>query len=933
MKPLKLTMSAFGPYAEKTTIDFQKLNQGVYLITGDTGAGKTTIFDAIVFALYGEGSGSGRNSNMFHSDYVDKFAETKVELEFSSKEKVYTVSRTIRYQKKRGGGAGAIVKNAELQWGEELPIEKETAVNAKITEILGLDDKQFRQIVMLAQGEFRKFLESGSDAREQILGKLFDNRIYIDFQNRLKEAAEELGRERKGMEQEIAFYLPDDISIEEIKQLAVETKEKKESLEKKISEEMELIEALQMKRQTAKNYQEKLIEAEQITQKHAEIIQKMNTAAEMCKQLEQQKVEADKKLPLIDKLKIRIQGLQKSIEEYGVLEKKVLEAGTLLKNMQQSRDLQAQFSKRVEKTQKELLRLQERIEVLKFVEVEIADTKHALEKAKNQGDQLKNLKKRLEHLERQKEELAKEKRSLCAKEREFETANQNYLEQNRLFFAGQAGLLATELYGQVEKEGEAKCPVCGSLVNREQVHQFAEMEEKLPTQEAVEQAREFMEWKQKEAANAAKNFAALQSQWDCGKAEVLNSVPSIFLKDVSWEELEESELINDALKEQKQSSEQKQKHLEKLNCQLTEKRKCEKNVSECHQVIGKSGEQLEQCESAYRNYEKDYAVVCKEIDTLKETLAFESKEQAMVEKGMALAQKQSMEEEVKNTEMQFNHWRVELGSLQGKESALLSQKEGMKAAVLLMFTENPWLGQYEKISELISILGREINEHSSLKSELEKERDPLVAALEKYRNALEQIECLRKELEKTETAYQNLWRLSSLANGQSGEGGKYSFSRYVLGAFFEEIIEQANYHLNCMTGGKYELIRKQEAGRKNESAGLGMVVFDAYTGEQRETGSLSGGESFQVSLSLALGLSDVVRSHSGGGTLETMFIDEGFGSLDEQALDQAMRVLQELSGDSRQIGIISHVGKLSESISQKIYVHRSPKGSSIEIIQ
>ena len=139
--------------------------------------------------------------------------------------------------------------------------------------------------------------------------------------------------------------------------------------------------------------------------------------------------------------------------------------------------------------------------------------------------------------------------------------------------------------------------------------------------------------------------------------------------------------------------------------------------------------------------------------------------------------------------------------------------------------------------------------------------------------------------------------------------------------------------MNHMAGGKYELIRKTEADRKNESAGLGMVILDAYTGEQRDTASLSGGESFQVSLSLALGLSDVVRSHSGGFTLDTMFIDEGFGSLDERSLDQAMEVLRELSGDSRQIGIISHVGKLSESISQKILVKRTPKGSRIQIIK
>ena len=220
MRPLKLSMTAFGPYAEKTTIDFRELNEGVYLITGDTGAGKTTIFDAIVFALYGEGSGSGRNSDMFHSDYVDKFTDTEVELEFSCRDKEYRIIRTIHYKKKRGGGVGSISKNAIMYCAEEQPIEKETVVNSKVAEILGLDEKQFRQIVMLAQGEFRKFLESKSDAREQILGKLFDNRIYVDFQNRLKEAAEELRKTRVGMEQEIVFYLNDELSLEQLQEKA-----------------------------------------------------------------------------------------------------------------------------------------------------------------------------------------------------------------------------------------------------------------------------------------------------------------------------------------------------------------------------------------------------------------------------------------------------------------------------------------------------------------------------------------------------------------------------------------------------------------------------------------------------------------------------------------------------------------------------------------
>ena len=271
------------------------------------------------------------------------------------------------------------------------------------------------------------------------------------------------------------------------------------------------------------------------------------------------------------------------------------------------------------------------------------------------------------------------------------------------------------------------------------------------------------------------------------------------------------------------------------------------------------------------------------------------------------------------------------------EAFHIKSEDGQRVNILEKDSPFAYLGKKEELEKYHAQVQEVMERSHCTKKEAERR------VIEDRRTILQQ-EALRKtrqgsvvknitaELQKTEPAFEKLWKLSSLAHGQSGEGGKYSFSRYVLGAFFEEVIDQANYHLNHMTGGKYELIRQLEAERKNESAGLGMVIFDAYTGEKRDTASLSGGESFQVSLSLALGLSDVVRSHSGGYTLDTMFIDEGFGSLDEQSLDQAMRVLHELSGDSRQIGIISHVGKLSENISQKIYVKRSPKGSKVEIL-
>lgn len=933
MKPLKLTMTAFGPYAEQTTIDFRELNQGVYLITGDTGAGKTTIFDAIVFALYGVGSGSGRDDNMFHSDYVDKFSDTEVELVFSNKEKEYKVIRTIHYKKKRGGGVGSIVKNALLYYDENTVIEKETAVNARITEILGLDDKQFRQIVMLAQGEFRKFLESRSDAREQILGKLFDHRIYVDFQNRLKEAVDELKAEREDKEREINYHLSDGATIEALELKVEESENKKAELELKIAEADKQMKVLQEKQQTVKLYDEKSNELERIQKEYLTVGQKIESAGEICRQLEEKKAKCDKNLPMIEKLTIKIQELQKCVADYAVLENKQKEFIVLQKQMQDFQKLQREISDKVNTAVEEKAVLQELVESLKTIDVEITNQEYILANQEGLIKQLQDIKKRLDSIGIQEKELSEKKNLLVRCNLEFEAAAQQFLEDNRLFLAGQAGILAKDLFTVLEKEEMARCPVCGSSVDRNCTEHFAKTEESVPPQEEVERARETMDQKQKKAADIARDYEVLKSKLEYNKAETLKSVAEILGEKIQWEVLEQPEYMKGCIEERRGLLHKNQEFLGELKRKSREKQRAETKILNCNSVIEKAGQQLENCKASYIKAEKNYAVINQEIDTLKKTLIYESKELAMEAQKSAIAQKNVLEAEAKNTETQLRKILVELGNLEGREEALLLQKKNVQEAVSQMLRAYRWLEQYKESTELGGELEAEIRKQISEKKTLEAERDPIVISLENYRNALKRIKELQKELDKTENAYQNLWKLSTLANGQSGEGGKYSFSRYVLGTFFEEIIEQANYHLNRMTGGKYELIRQQEAGRKNESAGLGMVIFDAYTGERRETASLSGGESFQVSLSLALGLSDVVRSHSGGSTLETMFIDEGFGALDEQALEQAMSVLYELSGDTRQIGIISHVGKLSESISQKIYVKKSPKGSRIQILK
>ena len=933
MRPLKLTMTAFGPYAEKTVIDFKILNNGVYLITGDTGAGKTTIFDAIVFALYGEGSGSGRGSDMFHSDYVDKFIDTEVELEFSCREKEYRIVRTIHYQKKRSGGVGSITKNAWFYEEGELPIEKETAVNAKVTEIIGLDEKQFRQIVMLAQGEFRKFLESKSDAREQILGKLFDNRIYVDFQNRLKAAAEELKKEREEKEREIGFYLTDGKDLSLLKEQITQTTEEKKHVDKNILIETEKIAVLQKKEQIAKVYHEKKETFSKTELKYEEICKEIQEKEAECFVLENKKKENDAQLPILDQWKNQLQELKKCIQIYDTLDELVKESQVLLKKCDDAKKFQEQSLKKMD-AQKELQKQYEQtLEQLKNVDVEIANRQHELDNLGKRIFQLSSIKQRVNKIKEQESCYEEKVQKLFACEKAFDTATLLYIEKNRMFLEGQAGVLAKDLQVQIEKEGQAVCPVCKTLVSHGEWENIDSAEKQIPTQEEVEQARKNMDAEQSKASACAKDCEVMKATIKGGIQELSEAVKEMFEEMVSWKILRDSSHLDEQLQNSNQMKQKLEQELSNLKKWQAEKCRVEKLFLENKLIMEKLQNQLEQSKEAYLMYEKSYAVKEHEINIMKESLTYESKANAIEVQETVQLNKIRLEKNIRETEELLNQCFVRIGNLNGQKKELMLRKNEILENIRQLCEENPWLQLNQDIDHLLTELAEEISFCKANQKQLEAEKESVTILLSQCQNALKMVEKLRKELDKTEIAYHNLWKLSALANGQSGEGGKYSFSRFVLGTFFEEIIEQANEHLNLMTGGKYELIRKQEADRKNEAAGLGMVIFDAYTGEQRDTASLSGGESFQVSLSLALGLSDVVRSHSGGYALDTMFIDEGFGSLDEQSLDQAMNVLHELSGDTRQIGIISHVGKLSENISQKIYVKRSPKGSIVQIIK
>ena len=697
MRPLKLTMTAFGPYAEKTVIDFREFHEGVYLITGDTGAGKTTIFDAIVFALYGEGSGSGRSGDMFHSDYVDKFQDTEVELEFSCRDKEYKVRRTIHYKKKRDGSVGGITKNAVLFCGEELPVEKETAVNGKVAEVVGLDEKQFCQIVMLAQGEFRKFLESKSDAREQILGKLFDNRIFLDFQNRLKTAAEELRREREEKEREIHFYLTDGISIEELKGKIHRTEEKKTAVEAGIGKLTDEMDMLQKKQLTAKNHNQRLEDLKHTTRNSILIAEKITEKNIALKELEVKRKKCEADIPVIDDYKLQIQKIENCTQDYEKLAE-LLKKRELVCEAQES--VKKALVQTTEKLQNLILQQEQTrslLEQLKNTEVEIAKAEYELEKQEVRKCQLEELKKRSVIYERQCRELAHKQQQWEIHQADYEASVGTYLEKNRMFLAGQAGVLAENLRSKIETGEKAFCPVCGTLVGRDHLELLKMPEEGVPTQKDVEQARGQMEQKQKNALNCAKDCEVYKNNMETGKQEVINLSGELFENQIKWEILTAPGFIDSHLEKQREILGRWQDNLQFLKKKRVEKQNLEKQLECCGEEMEAAQKKSEESKHIFAENEKVYAVICTEIEHLKKRLTFPSKEEAEAEKKILESQKNALEKEAAKVDGAYNRCREEISNLSGQKKTLLLQKDNLLKVIEDAIRIDPWLGGYREI--------------------------------------------------------------------------------------------------------------------------------------------------------------------------------------------------------------------------------------------
>ena len=1037
MRPIKLTISAFGPYASKQVIDFEELKgRNIFVISGKTGAGKTTIFDAISYALYGEASGESRETDSLRSHFADDNTETYVELEFELRGEKYTVNRVPKQKKKKARGEGYTEKSADatLTLPDGKVITKVKNVTDKIIEILGITREQFKQIVMLAQGEFKKLLLADSVEREGIFRKIFNTYDFEKIQAELKDKAANLSKNRTKSKHEMEINLKNikgehDIVIDEYVDFPLVIEKLKDLLErdnniyKTLNEEgKEVDNKLQVKNQEkaiietnnnlikekeiiAKALEELLSKEDEYKNKAKTIIDGKN--AKEVKYIEDKLIETTKKLTKreedynlslknIDSLKLKQEEANKllqieeskecdreklsvEINNLNKLEEKIIELDSLnnkvmhLKQSAENSKLQIINNK---KETEELKKSKEEKE-LQLKDIATLETKKVeLEsdiKAKNKTlDEVRELFKVIRSFQNTYIEHNNKAKEYKEFEVEYKKVKENYEKMDDLYKKEQAGILASKL-----QENEP-CPVCGSTNHPNKATIKENL--KIPTKEELKVAKENLDKLEKENLEKINNLTTLNSNKTTYLEQVNNhlSMLSATLNIDKTFNSETAKVVKNLGTELKSVIDKLKDELLKVIDKISLKEKIEKELNLITTTINEREQsliKLEECEKNYTTeltqnitkideYKKEIPENITNVKTLNNLIEVKTKELNISKEKLAklrlenenLAKKlegenstskeinKSIEElklEIANNQTNFNEAIKEQGfdNIQTYEDAKLKismvevlEKEVENYNSELKLTKAKQEDIINKTKDIvfmdITTIDEEIRSIQNNKKELESKLRELHAIIVGNKTILKNVENLNIEFKEIEEEYKVVGELADLANGKKAP--YISFERYILASYFEDIIEAANIRLEKMTGDRFSLIRKTSKSKGAGQKGLELEIYDNYTDSSRDVSSLSGGESFKASLSLALGLSDIVQSNAGGVSLDTMFVDEGFGTLDPQSLDNAIDSLLELQRGGRLVGIISHVEELKERIDAKLEVTSTSKGSKVE---
>lgn len=923
MRPHKLTISAFGPYAGNVEVDFDKFgNNGLFLITGDTGAGKTTIFDAITYALFGAASGKERDDSMFRSTYAKPETPTFVELEFEYAGKQYKVKRSPKQPRPKKQGSGFTDENAkaELQIGNDAPITDIKRVNAKLIEILGVDFNQYSQIAMIAQGQFRELLLADTKKRAEIFRSIFKTVGYLDLQKKLQENVSEVFGKVQDHRKSAALYISGavchatnlhatelsvakekfkngEMPIDEITQLIStirnEETKKKDDLEKENGTLQQTINELTKQLDEIKTYQNN-------KKKHDDAVAEQNRREKEVKPaLEQALDEAQNHQAEIDTLAKEIPQMELLMPRYKELtdcEKKLKENKIA---SQKNRDAIAKAEKEQESLSKTIQDKEKELEGIKDPGADIATHENQMAKLVEDGTKLKNLKTELEAYNTECTKLPTLQGAAKSAEEARQNANADYEQKYHLFIAEQAGYLAEAL-----KEGEA-CPVCGSTHHPH----LAEKAPSAPTKTELETLKKQVEKLSNNAQQAATNYSNKVASLNSTKESLKPRITEL-LGDCDFEEAINK--ISDKQKEMRDEWTRLNDELNRLKAQKERKAKLEKELPTDRTNLNGIVQEIAKLSAQKTGLETELKSLSELLQGLKSSLKHSTEAEALNALETKKHQKKALEEAITKANNDIQKYNTDLANLIGQINQLAE-----------LIKEEP------KVDEATITLQKEQCE--SQKAEKDNYIRELNTNITINETTLTNVAATLDELTSLENEYRMKKLLSDTASGQLSGKERISLETYVQTAYFDRIIQRANTRLMMMSNGQYEL-RRRTTFSGSAQTGLELNVLDHYNGTERDVRSLSGGESFKASLSLALGLSDEIQASAGGIQLDTMFIDEGFGSLDENSLQQALKVLNELTNGDRLIGIISHVAELKQIEKQIVVGKDSTNFSTIKTI-
>ena len=1019
MKPLQLTMTAFGPFAGRESIDFTLLGgQGIFLITGPTGSGKTTIFDAITFALYGEASGSGRQPENFRSDCAAPDALCSVELTFSLKGQIHRIYRQPTQLRLGKRGSPVVTQaKAELYTDGEPPVTGVNSVDKAVSQLLGLDVEQFKKIVMLAQGDFRRLLEANSREKQEIFRSLFGTALFDRITQRLKEKTKSLEEQISLLNAQAAAQLQNlrypkghplwqllsgasEDSPRSSVQVNMDNVPPLETVLPLLSElvnqqadESATIEAQQQELNTrradlhledARSNNQKLLRLEQLRSQQQALAEQSQNMAATAQNLEQLREAAQ--------LKPREEQLVQLEKRLSVTQLRLRQNRDLLPQLIQRRDnscsRRESLSQKVRENQ-QLIRKKKEWEGLYdiFAQIDAAvereiQCRRRVEQSRNSQKTAELLLSRIALLEEKErvdkvveelEQFVRQTALLSKKSREYQILCQRHLDHYRLFLSSQAGQLAQEL-----KEG-VPCPVCGSLHHPAPAGITALEGQKQYTKEDMDQEQSYIQqWtatlenlraqtdglaqklredallfspplnllsvgltqtahREESLKPSASDSSQLSMQLEQKSRELAAQIDQ--LEKELTATIEPSQLSAPVCRDREQLLRRQREEEGRLASAQTELSRCQEDqatlrrslppeissASNLKERIQQIDAQLQADDRAYAQADRQYLEDQSQLDRLQQqTVSLEE----------SFADDQSTLEAARTA---FSQQLEQYGFTTERYQTLLSflpQAERMEQALI------SYRDQSARVDSQLSALEQEVQGlvmadlnhletvHQELTAQLENLSGKYIQSVTDCninRQALEKLRECQERLGDSYTQYLDAKSLSRVASGENQQ--RISFERYLLAAYFDDILDLASLRLSRMTDSRFAFKRREDPGKHGAASGLDIQIIDSYTGRERNVTTLSGGEGFKASLALALGLAEVIQMNAGGVQLDTIFIDEGFGTLDPQSLDAAVSTLLSLGDDGRLVGIISHVPELKERIPAQI-VLTSGKGSS-----